>query len=64
MSLEESDTVDPAYSKMGYKQHEFDFIKLPFHFNKHHLFGLGKSSEKNWGGDYPEIERKVKLFIS
>lgn len=46
MSLEESDTVDAACSKMGYKQHESDFIKLPFHFNKHHLLGLGKSPEK------------------
>lgn len=46
MSLEESDTVDAVCSKMGYKQHESDFIKLPFHFNKHHLLGLGKSPEE------------------
>lgn len=49
---------------MGNKQHEFNFIKLPFHFNKHHLFGLGKPPAGKGRGGHPEIETKVKLFTS
>lgn len=63
MSLEESNTVDDAGFKMGYKQNESNFIKLPFRFNKRHLFGFGKSPTGK-GGRCPEIERKVKLFTS
>jgi hypothetical protein len=37
--------------KMDCKQHEPDFIKLPFLFNKHHLFGLGMSPARKCGKD-------------